>query len=86
MKLQLNKKKLKNLSKDSAILPSDLTPKVVGGGETGSCGCATVGAECGTGQCSIPPITVDGPCGATGSCGCISDTGSGCQTNTCLYS
>ena len=31
MKLKLNKKKLKNLSKDSKVLPSDMTPQVGGG-------------------------------------------------------
>ena len=31
MKLQLNKKKLKNLSKDAQILPSDMTPNIGGG-------------------------------------------------------
>jgi hypothetical protein len=31
MKLQLNKKKLKNLSKDAAVLPADMTPAVGGG-------------------------------------------------------
>lgn len=31
MKLQLNKKKLKNLSKDTQILPDNLTPNIGGG-------------------------------------------------------
>ncbi|SFD57486.1 hypothetical protein [Pseudoalteromonas denitrificans] len=31
MKLKLNKKKLKNLSKDHQALPSDMTPQVGGG-------------------------------------------------------
>ncbi|SFD69536.1 hypothetical protein [Pseudoalteromonas denitrificans] len=31
MKLKLNKKKLKNLSKDSAALPVEMTPQVGGG-------------------------------------------------------
>jgi len=31
MKLQLNKKKLKNLSKDNKALPADMTPQVAGG-------------------------------------------------------
>lgn len=31
MKLQLNKKKLKNLSKDNKALPMDVTPQVGGG-------------------------------------------------------
>jgi len=49
MKLQLNKKKLKNLSKDAQALPEDMTPNVAGGyitrgpllncNATGSCGC-----------------------------------------------
>ncbi|WDE08718.1 hypothetical protein SG34_032970 [Thalassomonas viridans] len=33
MKLQLNKKKLKNLSKDNQALPMALTPQVAGGRE-----------------------------------------------------
>ncbi|SFC92012.1 hypothetical protein [Pseudoalteromonas denitrificans] len=32
MKLKLNKKKLKNLSKDQKSLPADMTPQVAGGG------------------------------------------------------
>ncbi len=32
MKLQLNKKKLKNLSKDNKVLPADMTPQIGGGG------------------------------------------------------
>lgn len=31
MKIQLNKQKLKNLTKDRKVLPGDLTPKVAGG-------------------------------------------------------
>ncbi|SFD64903.1 hypothetical protein [Pseudoalteromonas denitrificans] len=31
MKLKLNKKKLKNLSKDNKSLPADMTPQVGGG-------------------------------------------------------
>ena len=55
MKLQLNKKKLKNLSKDAQALPEDMTPNVAGGASwgcithdnlmncnaTGSCGCVS---------------------------------------------
>ncbi|WP_170940796.1 hypothetical protein [Pseudoalteromonas sp. NBT06-2] len=32
MKLKLNKKKLKNLSKDNKTLPANMTPKIAGGG------------------------------------------------------
>ncbi|WDE02747.1 MULTISPECIES: hypothetical protein [Thalassomonas] len=35
MKLKLNKKKLKNLSKDKKSLPAEMTPQVAGGGITG---------------------------------------------------
>ncbi len=35
MKLKLNKKKLKNLSKDNNALPADMTPKIAGGNYTG---------------------------------------------------
>ncbi|WDE14336.1 hypothetical protein [Thalassomonas haliotis] len=34
MKLELTKKKLKNLSKDAQSLPADMTPQVAGGGPT----------------------------------------------------
>ncbi len=44
MKLQLNKKKLKNLSKDNKALPMDVTPQVGGGGQ---------GACSGNGQCQM---------------------------------
>ncbi len=32
MKLKLNKKKLKNLSKDNNVLPAEMTPQIGGGG------------------------------------------------------
>jgi hypothetical protein len=32
MKLKLNKKKLKNLSKDRKSLPAEMTPQIAGGG------------------------------------------------------
>ncbi|SFC30873.1 hypothetical protein [Pseudoalteromonas denitrificans] len=35
MKLKLNKKKLKNLSKDNKSLPADMTPMIAGG--NGAC-------------------------------------------------
>ena len=41
MKLQLNKKKLKNLSKDAQVLPAAATPKVGGGAFTDWEGCGT---------------------------------------------
>ncbi len=31
MKLELNKKKLKNLSKDAQVLPENVTPNIAGG-------------------------------------------------------
>ncbi|MFT4928427.1 MAG: hypothetical protein ACI8WB_004546, partial [Phenylobacterium sp.] len=31
MKLKLNKKKIKNLSKDNNVLPADMTPHIAGG-------------------------------------------------------
>ncbi|WP_170940666.1 hypothetical protein [Pseudoalteromonas sp. NBT06-2] len=37
MKLKLNKKKIKNLSKDNHALPAEMTPKIAGG----SCCCPT---------------------------------------------
>jgi len=58
MKLKLNKKKIKNLSKDNAILPNDFTPQIGGGlgrtiitkdvfcGATGSCGCDSANRNC----------------------------------------
>jgi len=32
MKLKLNKKKIKNLSKDRKSLPAEMTPQIAGGG------------------------------------------------------
>ena len=47
MKLQLNKKKLKNLSKDAQILPENMTPNVGGGIDTsGSLACDIETARC----------------------------------------
>ena len=44
MKLKLNKKKLKNLSKDSNVLPADMTPQVGGGTDLLSLQCnGTIG-------------------------------------------
>ena len=34
MKLTLNKKKLKNLSKDKSALPTTMTPQIAGGART----------------------------------------------------
>ena len=31
MELKLNKKKLKNLSNDNAVLPAEMTPQIAGG-------------------------------------------------------
>ena len=31
MKLKLNKKKLKNLSKDNLVIPAEMTPQIAGG-------------------------------------------------------
>lgn len=89
MKLKLNKKKLKNLSKDAQILPGKITPNVAGGSyecDTGTNpgtwpmpsldGCLPVG---GTDTC----MTVDWTCDATGSCGCDSAGGHCTVTNTC---
>ncbi|WDE07726.1 hypothetical protein SG34_013000 [Thalassomonas viridans] len=38
MKLKLNKKKLKNLSKERKDLPKDMTPLVAGASGGGGCG------------------------------------------------
>mgnify|MGYP000132328007 CR=1 FL=1 len=46
MKLNLNKKKLKNLSKDNKALPAALTPKIAGGTDSPT-------ADCNAG--SMPP-------------------------------
>jgi hypothetical protein len=37
MKLTLNKKTIKNLSKDAKALPADMTPQVGGGAESKFC-------------------------------------------------
>ncbi|SFC36361.1 hypothetical protein [Pseudoalteromonas denitrificans] len=41
MELKLNKKKLKNLSKDKKALPVTITPKVNGAGADAGCGDAS---------------------------------------------
>ena len=38
MKLKLNKKKIKNLSKDNKTLPADMTPQIAGGFSAYGCG------------------------------------------------
>jgi hypothetical protein len=61
MKLTLNKKKLKNLSKDAQILPTEMTPNIAGAGltvndtHTGNLitqACANL--DCGNGAHGIP--------------------------------
>jgi len=42
MKLKLNKKKLKNLSKDNKALPANMTPQVGGGCRAGGGGRLTL--------------------------------------------
>ena len=76
MKLKLNKKNLKNLSKDNQILPADMTPQVAGGTDT---------FIVSGGACFLPRVT-EGTCGggSIGSCGCDSLPAEGnCNTNTC---
>lgn len=71
MKLQLNKKKLKNLSKDAQILPNDMTPNVAGGMYTDDCNVLTT-------KCQNNP--------SLDSCGCASagkHTAICCDSNTC---
>lgn len=92
MKLKLNKKNLKNLSKDAQVLPANMTPVVAGG----SYECATDTTPgtwptpsqntCNGGGGSNTCITNDRllNCNVTGSCGCISGPiEPGCNTNTC---
>jgi len=69
MKLKLNKKRLKNLSKDSSVLPADLTPQIAGGISMGeNCwvskercegrqtfGTINCSAACGPGTLTCPP-------------------------------
>ncbi|NQZ21045.1 MAG: hypothetical protein HRT53_03225 [Colwellia sp.] len=79
MKLKLNKKKLKNLSKDSNILPADMTPQIGGGGHTLWCPpmpkntamCSGDGNYTPPGDWNEPPLTVVGNCSPSdfGSCG-----------------
>jgi hypothetical protein len=96
MKLTLNKKKLKNLSKDAQILPNNMTPNV-GGGGTNHCqsadycttgvgytdGCATNNCNSDMTACGTV-ITDDVFCDATGSCGCDSAGRNCTDTNTCM--
>ena len=50
LKLKLNKKTLKNLSKDNDILPQDMTPQIGGGlRDSSQCDCTdTVGGTTGS--------------------------------------
>lgn len=85
MKLQLNKKKLKNLSKDAQILPGNMTPNVAGGtGVAATCGGGWQDTYSGLTGGTNPPAT--DTCGG-GSCGCDTSreecgTGRG-NTNAC---
>jgi hypothetical protein len=75
MKLQLNKKKLKNLSKDVQILPSEMTPKIGGGALWNSSPCAPGPSSPEVGCYSHKDC---------GSNGCISDPRvEACNTDTC---
>jgi len=63
MKLNLNKKKLKNLSQDSNLLPTDMTPRVAGGLTATTCG----GPGETAGECHYPEFT-GGPCNTRENC------------------
>jgi hypothetical protein len=54
MKLQLSKKKLKNLSIDSAILPSEMTQIIAGGTVT----TVKITDTCNVGCLEHPPIVI----------------------------
>lgn len=58
MKLKLNKKTLKNLSKDTSVLPADMTPQV-GGGITAAVNCPT--------DTTLPTTQIN--CNSDGNCG-----------------
>ena len=76
MKLKLNKKKLKNLSKDASILPSAMTPQVGGGNQTEGCSryaCLE----------SYGPCPTEGICDATDSAYCAPGSEAGCASNAC---
>ncbi|WP_138549725.1 hypothetical protein [Pseudoalteromonas rubra] len=75
MKLKLNKKNVKALSTDSAVLPGKMTPQVAGGLVTLECpsdwdrwtsgGC--ISTKCETYTCP-PPHTVVGDCPVSWDC------------------
>lgn len=75
MKLRLNKKKLKNLSKDAQILPNNMTPNIGGGApEPDTDDCQTHVFFCGDQESSA--------CGNGGTniCGGVSGYGRDCDT------
>ena len=80
MKLQLNKKKLKNLSKDAEILPSDLTPEVAGGtaGCTGTYECEQ------SGQCVTSPHMCAPSQRACNTFACTNGCGGGFTGGACV--
>ena len=85
MKLVLNKKKLKNLSKDNNILPESMTPQVAGGtNHFDSYYCDTdtnPGTWPGpTGNCTIPDVT--DLCNQSNNCG--PSEHSGCCTTVTI--
>lgn len=83
MKLKLNKKKMKSLSKDNKIAPSYITPQVAGGENP-----ATNFEICdGTGWCHTAKPNRCGPDHTDGCNHTISDTFTGldkCQSGVCL--
>ncbi|MEP1446299.1 MAG: hypothetical protein ABJK37_09345 [Paraglaciecola sp.] len=61
MKLTLNKKKIKNLSKDASVLPSDMTPQVGGGWATAQTKCFDT-RLCESWDCAPDPGATDVSC------------------------
>jgi hypothetical protein len=84
MKLKLNKKSLKNLSKDAQILPGEMTPQI-GGGITAAANCTASQFESGCNHCNTENVCGSGndDCeGVTYFCGwsdnCVSGAWSFC--------
>ena len=66
MKLQVNKKKLKNLSNDAQMLPAEATPKIGGGAFTDWVGCSLEDTAHG---CNSDRICVSAQCATKGCIG-----------------
>ena len=83
MKLKLNKKSLKNLSKDSQVLPGKMTPQI-GGGITAAANCTASQFESGCNQCPSENVCGSDNCGGQSYvCGLSDNCVTGSYTMCC---